>query len=127
MRQVIENIGKKVIEQLYDFNNNEYEYDGGCYEPGCVEGPSASMHFAFKYNNHFVTVSVSSGNYIEVLFEDDEYENLENAVNDYVEKEFDDNDWLASVQEDVRDNSLDEWQSHGFRDAADYYHYRYGA
>ena len=127
MKKVIEDIGKKVIEQLYDFDNNEYEYYGGCNEPDCVEGPSASMHFVFKYNEHFVTVSVSYRDYVEVLFEDDEYENLEQAVNDYVEKEFDESHWLACVQEDVRDNSLDEWQSHGFRDAADYYHWRYSA
>lgn len=127
MKQAIENIGKEVIKQLYDFGNNEYNYEEGCYEPNCIEGTSASMNFCFKFNSHYVTVSARYNCYIEVLFEDDDYENLEKAVNDYVEKEFDYNDWLSCLEDDVRDNSLDEWQAHGFSDASDYYHYRYGA
>ena len=127
MKKVIENIGKKVIEQLYDFDKNEYDYCGGCYEPGCVESPSASMSVIFEYGNHSITVNVSSGSYAEVLFEDDEYENLEKAVNKYVEDHFDDKDWLACVEEDVRDNSMDEWQRNGFANEADYWHYRQSA
>lgn len=126
MKELVKKIGDAILDELYDFDNNEYEYDGGCYEHDCIEGPSASMSFCFKFHDHYVTVSVRSNDYIEILFEDDNYENLEKAVNEYVEKEFDDNDWLSQVEDDVRDNSLDEWLQHGFRDAADYYHYRYG-
>ena len=36
-------------------------------------------------------------------------------------------DLLSNLLEQIRDATDDEWERHGFRDAQDYYHWRYGA
>ena len=131
MKKVIENIGKKVLDFIYDFENNEYDYDGGCYEPwnGISEKESVSMNIHFDYKGHEVTGSVYAGakKYVEVLFESENYENIEAAVNEYVEKELDLDDWYSCAIDDMRENSMDEYQRNGFANEADYWHYRLGA
>ena len=130
IKQTIEKVGNKVMDFLYDFDNNDYELDGGCCEPenGIYEAPSISIRGRVTIFGHEVTVGVDTrgGGYIEVLFEDDEYENLEEAVNGYVKHTLDLRDLHASAVDHYGSNYMDEWQAHGFRDEADYNRWRYG-
>lgn len=131
MKKVIENIGKKVLDFIYDFENNEYDYEGGCYEPwnGISEKASVYMNIHFDYKGHEVTGSVYVGRdrYVEVLFESDNYENIETAVNEYVKKELNLDDWYSCAMDDMADSSMDEYQRNGFANEADYIRYRYSA
>lgn len=130
MNKVIENIGKKVLDFIYDLENNDYGFEGGCYEPenGISEGASVTIHGSIKIGGHEVTVGVwTDDKTVEVLFENDDYENLEKAVNDYVAGEIDYNELVGLAEEDMRESYMDEWQRNGFRDEADYNRYRYSA
>ena len=122
MKELIKKIGDLVIDNFFDFGSNEYVLDDN----------EARMTFLCDYNHHTIygSVLVRGGKliYIEVLLEDGgEYENVEKAVNEYVEAKFDANEWYSLCVEDYRDNTMDEWQRNGFRDEADYWHYRLGA
>ena len=127
MKKVIETIGKKVLDEVLDVENNEYEFDGGCYEPwnGISEGPSASISTYTKVFGHYVRINAKSDGTIEALFEDDEYPNLEKAVQQYLDEHFNGSEFLSAVIDDVKENEMDEWQRNGFASASDYYHYRY--
>ena len=47
-------------------------------------------------------------------------------MQDYLDEYLDTQELLDAMIEDIRESYEDEWQSHGFRDAADYYSWRYG-
>ena len=121
----IEAIGKKVIEGFENFD--EYDLDADeCYT-------DFSLSHSFNYKDVDVDCSIrwrnSSLQYIEVLLypaEGHSLERLEQAVNEYVENNLDEQSLICNVIDKAEEDSMDEWQSHGFRDAADYYHYRYG-
>ena len=53
------------------------------------------------------------------------YDSLEQAVLEYLNVNITMSDLLSSLLEQLQDSIEDEWESHGFRDAADYYHWRY--
>lgn len=131
MKKSIENIGKKVVEFLYDFENNDYELEGGYYEPdnGICEAASVSIYGNLTIFGHEATVNVDTkyNGYIEVWFEDDEYFNIEEAVNKYVENKLDLRDLYTSAIEHYEINYGDEYERNGFRDEADYIRYRYSA
>lgn len=125
MKKAIENIGEKFLKEFFDFTNEytlEYDEEYGCNEAG--------MDFVSDYNHHTINGSVCVRNgrliFIEVTLED-EYENIENAVNDYVEAHFDSGEWYSLCVEDYRNNTMDEWQRNGFRDEADFWHYKLSA
>ena len=127
MRKTIENIGKKVLDYIYDFDH-EYDYENGCSEPenGVYEAPDASMSIHIDFMGHEITGSVSR-KYVEVLFESDNYDNIEEAVNEYVENNLDREDWFVSVKEDIRDKTMDEFQRNGFADEQDYNRWRHAS
>lgn len=53
------------------------------------------------------------------------YFTLEDAINAKVNELLDPDDFRESVLDLESEEDMDEWQSHGFRDEADYYHWRY--
>ena len=55
------------------------------------------------------------------------YDSLEQAVLEYLNANLSMSDLLSNLLEQLRDDTEDEWESHGFRDAQDYYSWRYGA
>jgi hypothetical protein len=54
------------------------------------------------------------------------YDSLEQAVLEYLNANLSMSDLLSNLLEQLRDDTEDEWESHGFRDAQDYYSWRYG-
>lgn len=48
------------------------------------------------------------------------------ALDSKMDELFDLDDYKDAVLEKARDDNEDEWESHGFRDEADYLHWRYG-
>ena len=131
MKKAIENIGKKVIDFLYDFDNNEYALTKGGYEPEncCYEPDNLSINIHLDYAGHEITglVEYGSNKIVEVLFESDNYENIQEAVNEYVERELDLKDLIYEAIEDRKSYEMDEYQRNGFADEADYNRYRYGS
>lgn len=130
MKNVIEKIGDWCIEQIFDFDRNECEYESGCVEPenGVYEKPSVSVYAKEYFNGHFVNMSANtSDNSVEILFEDDEYENLEKAVNDYVAEKLDFDDLFYCARDDYEEHNMSIFERNGFRNEADYNHYRYSA
>ena len=53
------------------------------------------------------------------------YDSLEQAVLDYLYANISMSDLLSNLLEQLQDCYEDEWESHGFRDAQDYYSWRY--
>ena len=54
------------------------------------------------------------------------YDSLEQAVLEYLNANLTMSDLLSNLLEQLQDCYEDEWESHGFRDAQDYYSWRYG-
>ena len=54
------------------------------------------------------------------------YDSLEQAVLEYLNENISMSDLLSNLLEQLQDCYEDEWESHGFRDAQDYYSWRYG-
>ena len=54
------------------------------------------------------------------------YDSLEQAVLEYLNANLSMSDLLSNLLEQLRDATDDEWERHGFRDAQDYYSWRYG-
>ena len=54
------------------------------------------------------------------------YDSLEQAVLEYLNENLSMSDLLSNLLEQIRDYTENEWERHGFRDAADYYSWRYG-
>ena len=142
--QVVKAIGNKVIDELYDFDDYKIEYD-----EGYLYSASISVHFGFEFGNGYCDVDVyaswSSRKSGEVKLElcgtesvstsnikdckERVYKKLDrinDAVLAYVDENLDMEELLGAIEDKYKDDSADEWESHGFRDAADYYHYRYG-
>ncbi len=125
MKRAIENIGKKVLDFIFDFENNEYVLEQGFFEPenGINESPSLQINGFIEYAGHDVTIGVwaKDTNTVEVLFESDEYYNIEAAVNEYVQKNLDFKELMACAIDDRIESEADEWQRNGFRNADDFY------
>ena len=54
------------------------------------------------------------------------YDSLEQAIVEYLKTNLLMSDLLIELLNQLREDSYDYWDDHGFRDAADYYHWRYG-
>lgn len=136
---IIANIGKAIEEALYDFDDN-YSYDYDC-EFGGFEADCRTGSFEFKFGTGkceveaTVTWPYHKSPSIEVNLYGYEgkaekafksLSNIEKAVQDYLDEYLDTQELLDAMIEDIRESYEDEWQSHGFRDAADYYSWRYG-
>ena len=137
--KLIASLGEAIIEKLYELDDNyTYEADGefGGFEADCRTGC-----FEFEYGNGHceaeasVTWPYGKKASLEVLLYGSEghventskdLSNLEEAVKEYVDEHLDDDALLDAMLDDLRECYEDEWESHGFRDAADYYSWRYG-
>ena len=65
-----------------------------------------------------------SNTYVEV-YNNVHHERDYSNVRDWLEEHLDRYDVLDEVADMITDAEEDEWQAHGFRDAQDYYNYRY--
>lgn len=127
-----ETIIKEIFDKLEDalYEQDEFDIEKEV-EFGGVE---ASISASIEYKNCTIECTVSyhahSKDWLEVIiYPDNEkhsFANLEEAVNDYFEKHFDMEALLDEMEDKVIENEEDEWTSHGFRNEADYYHWRYG-
>ena len=135
--KLVKAIGDEIIDRLFELEN-EYEYEGDEYG---FYSASYSISFDFKYGNSQCNVGCSiwwnsrTSAYIECFVNGGEgiYKNqfknldcIEKAVQEYVENNLDCECLLDAMEDDLREFYEDEWEQHGFRDAADYYHWRYG-
>lgn len=133
MKELIKKIGDLVIENFFDFDKNEYEYEGECSEPwnGIYEPASASMSIVVNYNCYDIDCSIKefSGKrkYVEAVFSDKNRPNIEMALEKYLKENIAEGEFFTEVEDDYRDRTMDEWQRNGFRNEADYWHYRLGA
>ncbi len=126
--QIINAIGEKVIDSLFDVENNDYEltYDE-------LDGTEMSVNISFGYKGCTVDCSVlyKGGWTIECLLtaknENHKLELLEMAVNGYVENNMDKKELLGNMKDYSEECSMDEFQRNGFSDEADYWRYRMGA
>lgn len=126
--EIINEIFDKVEEALYEQDEFEFTKDD---EFG---GTEASISASIDYKNCTIECMVSyhahSKDWLEVIiYPDNERHNLSNleeAVNDYFEKNFDMKALLDVMEDKVIEAEEDEWTSHGFRNAQDYYNWRYG-
>ena len=135
---VVKAIGDLVIERLNELEDEfEYEYD----EYG-FDSASYSISFCYELGDAYCDGDASvwwHGNKGNVDIEvnlypcynskngmDKKLDRLQDAVTEYVFEKLDTDAMLDAMEDKLRDASMDEWQQHGFRDAADYYHWRYG-
>ena len=124
--EVIKEIFDKLEDALYE--QDEFDFE----KKFC--GVDASISASIEYKNTTIQCIVSynphNKDWMEVIIEPDNEKhsltNLEEAVNDYFEKNFDMKALLDVMEDKVIENEEDEWTSHGFRNEADYYHWRYG-
>lgn len=123
-----------IIKEIFDkLEDALYEQDGFDFEQK-FDGVDASISASIDYKKCAIQCIVShhahNKNWMEVIIEPDNEKrsltNLEEAVNDYFEKNFDMKALLDEMEDKVIENEEDEWTSHGFRNEADYYHWRYG-
>lgn len=132
MKQIIENISKRVIDKFFDFDNNDYNFEGAVVEPenGIYEAERLSISFYIEIGTHTIDCALSMTgkkvDYIEAIFEEG-FENIQEAVNNYLEENLDTSELWSLAFDDVRENSMDEYQRNGFASAADYWHYRFSA
>lgn len=107
-KEILDNIGKKMYERIHD---------------SIVDGRN-SAEAEFYTDTAFVEVFADSSGDAEVnITRDDgrirDYSNIKEAIIQCVP------DW-CDVESDVRWESADVWEQHGFRDAADYENWRFG-
>lgn len=135
-KKLIKSIGDAIINE-FDALDNEFNYE---YDEDGLNNASYIVSFGYEYGD--TVCDIDAGVYwgsnreadVEVmLYANDgkfgkqkKLDRLEEAVQDYVNANLDTDAMLEAMEEQLRDASMDEWERHGFRDAADYYHYRYG-
>lgn len=134
---IIQAIGDKIIEKLYELDDNySYEADEYGREADCRTGcfqfeygnahceVEASVTWPYNKSSELEVLIYGTEGHVENAFKD--LSNIEKAVTAYLDEHLDDDALMDAILDDVRDCYEDEWQSHGFRDAADYYSWRYG-
>lgn len=124
--RIIKEIFDKVEEALYEQDEFDFEQKFG----GVDASISASIEYKKCNIQCIVSHNAHNKDWIEVIIEPDNENhslaNLEESVNDYFEKHFDMKALLDEMENKAIENEEDEWTSHGFRNEADYYHWRYG-
>lgn len=131
--ELVKAIGEKVIDELNGFDDYDIEFD-----EGDLYSASISANFGYEYGNSGCDIECNvswPGGDIEVNIYGCEgihekrykmLDRLEEAVSGYVDEHLDTDDLLSCIKDKYRNDSADEWEDHGFRDAADYYSWRYG-
>lgn len=78
MKKMVENIGKRVVERLFDFGNNGYEMDGG------ILGISFTLDVCGRALDCRASIDNGRLQYLEAMFSGGGYENVENGIEAYV-------------------------------------------
>jgi len=138
VEKMVKAIGEKLIDELFELKN-DYKYEADP-EFGGYEA-FYSISSGYEYGNAYADIECSvnwpyrGGATIEVIIYGAEgihekrykkLDRLQQAVQDYLNENLNTEDLIDAIVEDLREANEDEWESHGFRDASDYYHYRYG-
>lgn len=119
--EIVQNIADLAIDSLFGFD--DYDIDGDdCSIRTFFDFQSCNVDCTYRHygRKHDIEILLNPDNDRHSL------ELLEDAVNKKVEEKLDCDELLDVILDKARDDSMDEWQSHGFRDEADYYHWRYG-
>ena len=133
--KLISDLGDQIICSLESFDDYEAEYDDMGLDNASLGGSDV-----YKYGNAQCDVEYSvlwnrDGVSIECLLYGTKgihkgryktLERIEEAVNQYVVDNLNTDELLSSIEERHRECCEDEWESHGFSDAMDYYSWRYG-
>ena len=125
--ELVSGIGDRIIDELFGLGDNytcrieddrlcgncrtsfEYRFgNGGCEVECAVWFPACEAELALYADG------------------DKKLTRIEEAVQEYLDEHLDTKELADTIYDDIIDGYLDEWQLHGFRDAADYYHWRYG-
>lgn len=125
---IIKEIFDKLEDALREQDEFNFEQDG---EFGGIDaGISASIEYKNATIQCIVSHNAHNKDWMDVIIEPynerHSLTNLEEAVNDYFEKNFNMKALLDVMEDKVIENEEDEWTSHGFRNEADYLHWRYG-
>lgn len=102
MKKVIENIGKKVLDLLFDTDKNDIDYDGSLLYGNCTV---LTCKAEFDINKTSVTCHVRyeddklSYCEVEVYRKDRDYENVQRSLQQYLDENFDECE-LKNVIED---------------------------
>ena len=136
--EIITDIGERLTDALYELNDSfEWDYD----DDRDSRSNSCSACIKYEYGGKKYDVQVWASwphigdSSLEVEISGGKgkagrwkyYDSLEQAVVEYLNENLSMSDLLSNLLEQIRDATEDEWESHGFRDAADYYSWRYGA
>lgn len=122
----IKKIGDLAIDSLFAFD--DYDIDGdeyGLYDVSVRtsfdldNGCNVECDYSYHGGSHNVEIRLNPSNDSHYLVR------LEEAVNEYVGMHLDMDDLKERICDQAKEDCEDEWQRNGFRDAADYYHWRY--
>lgn len=112
---------KRILQPICDrlAENAEFETDMGTWEATSSTYVGDVLFSARWKSNGLVEL-------VDCLHDvPHDYRDLSN-VGDWIEEHLRDSDDLAELHEDAL-KPYDEWDEHGFRDAQDYYNYRFGS
>ena len=135
--EIITDIGERLTDAIYELNDSfEWDYDddrdsrsNSC--TACIKYVYGGKKYDVQVwaswphigeNTLYVEISGGKGKAGRWKY----YDSLEQAVLEYLYANISMSDLLSNLLEQIRDASEDEWERHGFRDAADYYSWRYG-
>ena len=135
--EIINDIGEQLIAAIYELNDSfEWDYDddrdsrsNSC--TACIKYVYGGKKYDVQVwaswphigeNTLYVEISGGKGKAGRWKY----YDSLEQAVLEYLYANISMSDLLSNLLEQIRDASEDEWERHGFRDAQDYYSWRYG-
>ena len=136
-KELIADIGERLTDAIYELNDSfEWDY---CEESGS-RSHSCTACIKYEYGGKEYDVQVWAcwphigEDTLEVEISGGKgkagrwkyYDSLEQAVLEYLNENISMSDLLSNLLEQLQDCYEDEWESHGFRDAQDYYHWRYG-
>ena len=135
--EIINDIGEQLIAAIYELNDSfEWDYDDD--RDSRSNSCTACIKYVYGGKKYDVQVWASWPHigentlYVEIIGGKGKagrwkyYDSLEQAVLEYLYANISMSDLLSNLLEQIRDASEDEWERHGFRDAADYYSWRYG-
>lgn len=125
-QDIIKELGELCLDAFCQLEDCEYEFEDGVLK-------TASCHSLLQFGKTEVNVNYchsSQKDSVEVEIYRDEgsiiLDNLAAAVQIYCNENIDFQRILNLFYEQASEDYEDEWQRNGFRDAADYYRWRYG-
>ena len=122
----IEDIVEQAMDSLLQCEDFDYEYDEGYLHDASaragIDIGDLHINLYYYYNGKIEEFECEARSKKTERF----FDNIERGI----EKHLNDFDHLVyvrnAIDEYARDSVYDEWNDHGFRDAQDYYRWRYG-